>query len=330
MNSSETHGHSQSEYAEFGKGLLFSAITFATIIGNSLSLLALIVTKKWHARYLIVSLASTDLLLGLLVMPFATISAVKYRWIFNHGWCNAQGSLGFLLCQVSVVTIMCVSIERYILFSYPSLHFKWVQSSSKPMQWLVITSWLYGGVWTFFAWQISRFSYARELLNCAVDWRYNYSFTLICGLLTSCIPITVILFCNFKVTMKVSKMLRRWNATRERSESDIALKRHITEVKISRMLLVVTIAFIVCWTPYSVGGICYLLPNCSWPDEYFIVSVFLCLFNSCINPILYGTFNRRFRKTLRFLVWKILRLTRTGKNIGRMAALSLAPLPQQQ
>ena len=60
------------------------------------------------------------------------------------------------------------------------------------MQWLVITSWLYGGVWTFFAWQISRFSYARELLNCAVDWRYNYSFTLICGLLTSCIPITVI------------------------------------------------------------------------------------------------------------------------------------------
>jgi hypothetical protein len=319
-----THEHSaQSDFAEFGKGFLFSAITLATVIGNSLSLLALFVTKKWHTRYLIVSLAITDLLLGALIMPFATISAVKHQWIFSDFWCDVQGSLGFLLCQVSVVTIMCVSLERYVLFTNPSLHFKWVKNS-KAMQWLVVATWLYGGVWTFFAWQIAHFSYQKELLNCASRWRHNYHFTLICGIITSCVPISVILFCNFKVALKVSKMLKRMNITRERSESD-TMKRNIAEIKISRMLLAVTVAFLVCWTPYSIGGLCYLLPKCNWPDEYFIASVFFCLFNSTINPILYGTFDRRFRKALGYIFWKVLRITRTSKTLSRMTAINHSP-----
>ena len=322
-SSSGGHEHAtQSEFAEFGKGFLFSGITVATIAGNSLSLLALFVTKKWHTRYLIVSLAITDLLLGVLVMPFTTISSVRNKWIFSHFWCDAQGSLGFLLCQVSVVTITCVSLERYVLFTKPSFHFKWVKSSPKAMRRLLVLTWLYGGIWTFFAWQISHFSYQNELLNCAVRWRRNYHFTLFCGIITSCLPIAVILFCNFKVTLKVTKILKRMKLTRERSESD-TMKRNIAEIKISRMLLFVTVAFLVCWTPYSIGGVCYLLPRCQWPDEYFVASVFFCLFNSAINPILYGTFDRRFRKALGYIFWKVLRITRTSRTICRLTALNM-------
>ena len=324
-----THQHTtQSEFAEFGKGFLFSGMTLATIIGNSLSLLALFVTKKWHTRYLIVSLAITDLLLGGLVMPFATISAVKHRWVFSHVWCDVQGSLGFLLCQVSVVTIMCVSLERYVLFIKPSFHFKWVKSNPKTMQWLVIATWLYGGVWAFLAWQIPHYSYHKELLNCAVRWRHNYHFTLVCGIITSCIPITVILFCNFRVTLKVSKILKRMKITRERSESD-TMKRNIAEIKISRMLLIVTVSFVVCWTPYTIGGLCYLLAKCSWPEEYFIASVFFCLFNSTMNPILYGTFDKRFRKALSYIFWKLLRIIGATKTLSRMTALNMSPTQPQ-
>jgi hypothetical protein len=329
-SSSNGSGHqhtAQSEFEEFGKGFLFSGMTLATVVGNSLSLLALFVTKKWHTRYLIVSLAITDLLLGALVMPFATIAAVKHRWVFTHVLCDAQGSLGFLLCQVSVVTIMCVSLERYVLFIKPTVHFKWVKSNSKAMKWLVIATWLYGGVWTFLAWQIPHYSYHKELLNCTVRWRHNYYFTIICGILTSCIPIAVILFCNFRVTLKVSKMMKRMNITRERSESD-TMKRNIAEIKISRMLLIVTAAFVVCWTPYAIGGICYLLPKCNWPEEYFTASVFFCLFNSTVNPILYGTFDRRFRKALSYIFWKLLRITGTSKTLSRMTAINMSPTVQ--
>ena len=322
-SSSGSHEHAaQSEIAEFGKGFLFSGITVGTIVGNSLSLLALFVTKKWHTRYLIVNLAITDLLLGVLIMPFATISSVRHHWIFSNFWCDAQGSLGFLLCQVSVVTITCVSLERYVLFTKPNFHFKWVKSSLKAMQRLVILTWLYGGLWTFFAWQISHFSYQNELLNCAVRWRHNYHFTLICGIITSCIPITVILFCNFKVTLRVRKILKRMNMTRERSESD-TMKRNLAEIKISRMLLFVTLAFLICWTPYSVGGVCYLLPKCQWPDEYFVASVFFCLLNSAINPVLYGTFDRRFRKALSYIFRKVVGLTRTSRTLSRLTVLHM-------
>ncbi|XP_028396485.1 alpha-2C adrenergic receptor-like [Dendronephthya gigantea] len=325
MNSSD--GPSEhSEFAEFGRGFIFSVLTIAAVVGNSLSILALFVTKKWHTRYLIVSLAITDLSLGALVMPFATISAVKQRWIFNHVWCDAQASLGFLLCQVSVATITCISLERYVLFTYPSVHFRWVQTTSKGMQWLIIATWIYGGLWTFSAWQIPHFAYQRELLNCAVRWKHDYYFTLICGFITSCIPIAVILFCNFKVTLKVSKMMKKISINRDRSESD-TMKRNITQVKISRMLLAVTAAFLVCWAPYSIGGVCYLLPECTWPEDYYIASVFFCLFNSAINPILYGTFDRRFRRALRYVLWKVLKLVRTSTMaLSGLTAINMRPV----
>lgn len=313
----------QSELAEIGKGILFSGITVAVVVGNSLSLLALFLTKKWHTRYLIVSLAITDLLLGVFVMPFTTIAAVKHRWLFSQFWCDIQGSSGFLLCQVSVTTLTCVSLERYILFSKPSLHFHCARRGTRTMEWLIIGTWVYGGVWTFVAWQTAHFSYQRELLNCAVRWRKNYHFTLICGIITSCIPITVILFCNFKVALKVTKISKRIDLTRERSESETT-KRKIAEVKVSRILLAVAAAFLACWIPYSIGGLCYLLPRCNWPEEYFTVSVFFCLFNSAINPILYGAFDRRFRKALSYVFGKILRMMRTNRIVRRVYAVNVS------
>lgn len=288
---------SQSLFEAMAKGLVLSVMALITVAGNALSLFVLVTTGKWNTRFLIASLAVTDLLLGALVVPFAAVSSIKLQWIFGHMWCQTQGSLGFLLCQASVITITSITIERHMLFTRPNLHFKWFRKSPERTQYIVIFTWTFAGLWTFIAWQTSRFFYANELLNCVVDWRYNRRFTLVCGLITSCVPICVILFCNFKVV----KILRRWKLKKS-GTPDETLKRDIAEVKISRMLLVVVVVFLVCWTPYSVGGICYLLEGCVWPDEFFTVSVFLCLLNSCINPIIYGTFDRRFRRAVRMIL----------------------------
>ncbi|XP_046841584.1 histamine H2 receptor-like [Xenia sp. Carnegie-2017] len=318
----------ESDVAKSGKGIFLSAITVATIIGNSLSLLALIVTKKWNTRYLIVNLATTDLLLGLMVMPFSTISAIKNRWLFNRYLCDAQGSLGFLLCQVSVLTITCVSMERYILFQHASTHFKWMKSNSKLMLWVVIVTWFYGGMWTFLAWQIPQFSYQRELLNCAVVWRNNFHFTISCGVITMVIPISLILCCNFRVTIKVRKTLKKINLSRARSES-VAMKRSIAEVKISRMLLAVTVAFLLCWTPYSLAGLSYLISECKWPKQFYVASVISCLLNSAINPVLYGTFDRRCRHALAHIFCKRMLRKPTNRTVIRLKGSCCGPTKQR-
>ena len=53
--------------------IISTIFILATIIGNTLVILAVVIVKKLHRKdnYLIVSLATSDLLVGVIVMPFA-------------------------------------------------------------------------------------------------------------------------------------------------------------------------------------------------------------------------------------------------------------------
>lgn len=70
-----------------------------------------------------------------------------------------------------------------------------------------------------------------------------------------------------------------------------------------KMSIVIVICFIVCWTPYYLLGLWYWF----FPDDLegkvshsltHILFIF-GLFNTCLDPVIYGLFTIRFRKGLR-------------------------------
>ena len=70
-----------------------------------------------------------------------------------------------------------------------------------------------------------------------------------------------------------------------------------------KMSIVIVICFIVCWTPYYLLGLWYWF----FPDDLegkvshsltHILFIF-GLFNTCLDPIIYGLFTIRFRKGLK-------------------------------
>ncbi|GIX94309.1 octopamine receptor 1 [Caerostris extrusa] len=87
-----------------------------TILGNTLIIAAVATTRRLRTvtNYFVVSLAVSDLLVGLLVMPFAVVKEVTDGlWLFGQVACELWVSLDVMLCTASILNLCCISLDRY-------------------------------------------------------------------------------------------------------------------------------------------------------------------------------------------------------------------------
>lgn len=96
--------------------IFLSIIIIMTVFGNLLVMVAL--CKDRHLRkkktnYFIVSLAFADLLVALVVMPFAAIELTTGRWRYGEIFCLVRTSLDVLLTTASILHLCCIALDRY-------------------------------------------------------------------------------------------------------------------------------------------------------------------------------------------------------------------------
>ncbi|XP_066455244.1 5-hydroxytryptamine receptor 1F [Eleutherodactylus coqui] len=95
--------------------LSLSALTLMTTAINSLVIAAIIVTRKLHhpANYLICSLAVTDFLVAVLVMPFSIMYIVKETWVMGQAVCDIWLSVDITCCTCSILHLSAIALDRY-------------------------------------------------------------------------------------------------------------------------------------------------------------------------------------------------------------------------
>lgn len=140
----------------------FVILILATVLGNTLVLLALYLDKRLHSPsfYLIANMAIADLLLGknrikfrfdfvnsilvfrsgLSVLPFSSVlELLDGRWIFGESFCSAWLALDVLCCTASIMALMAVSVDRYIGVTRP-LNYSTIMTTQRTI-YLMIVVW---------------------------------------------------------------------------------------------------------------------------------------------------------------------------------------------
>lgn len=72
-------------------------------------------------NYYLLSLASADLLCGLLVVPLSVYPALMRRWVYGDIVCRLVGYLEVTLWAISVYTFMWISVDRYLAIRFDLL-----------------------------------------------------------------------------------------------------------------------------------------------------------------------------------------------------------------
>ncbi|XP_061452775.1 5-hydroxytryptamine receptor 1D [Rhineura floridana] len=94
---------------------ILAVITLATMLFNMFVIITIILTRKLHtpANYLIGSLAATDLLVSILVMPVSIAYTVSHIWTFGQIMCDIWLSSDITCCTASILHLCVIALDRY-------------------------------------------------------------------------------------------------------------------------------------------------------------------------------------------------------------------------
>uniref|UniRef100_A0A3B5RDG7 Histamine H2 receptor n=1 Tax=Xiphophorus maculatus TaxID=8083 RepID=A0A3B5RDG7_XIPMA len=280
-------------------GVILSLLILLTVGGNVLVCLAVCASRRLRCltNCFIVSLAVTDLLLGLLVLPFSALLQLGDEWPFGPVFCNFYISMDVMLCTASILTLLAISVDRYLAVTMP------LRYASLVLPWRVAVVLL--SVWTV--------SVAVSFLPIQMGWNtvngtvqnhgpwaserrcrfeLNRPYVLTDSLLTFYLPLLAMCWTYLQILR-----IARAQAKRIISARPIYHKATLT-------LAAVIGAFVVCWLPYFI--LFTVLGLKEHPDPgivpEFPIVLWLGYANSALNPLIYGALNKDFRSAYAHLL----------------------------
>ncbi|CAF0768237.1 unnamed protein product [Didymodactylos carnosus] len=101
--------------------LVLSSIVVLCICGNILVILSVFTFRPLRTvqNFFIVSLAFSDMLVAIMVMPFHIVTHIINRWVFGQIFCQIFVTSDVLLCTSSILNLCAIALDRYWAISDP-------------------------------------------------------------------------------------------------------------------------------------------------------------------------------------------------------------------
>ncbi|XP_038046752.1 somatostatin receptor type 5-like [Patiria miniata] len=218
----------------------------------------------------------------------------------------------FLLYVISTYNLLSLTMERYFAIVHP---FKYQAAFAKRPRLkvgvVIAACWIIGTVLNSYVLTIFNVQEGKCVSSVANRSKVIGSLSII---LQYIVPVAVMLFAYIRISVELKRGAARVGpapanvgpaagastADGDAHQADMMESLLRARRNTFKMLLIVFITFLVCWTP---NQIIYFLFNLGWNlgfDEwYYVLSVVMVAANSCVNPAIYAFKYRQFRKGLR-------------------------------
>lgn len=148
-SSNSTSEDQYTQLAIWGLAGLVSFLILFTIVGNILVVIAVLTSRalKPPQNLFLVSLASADILVATLVMPFSLANELMHYWFFGQIWCDIYLALDVLFCTSSIVHLCAISLDRY--WSVTQAVEYNLKRTPKRVKGMIVVVWLISAIISF-------------------------------------------------------------------------------------------------------------------------------------------------------------------------------------
>ncbi|XP_071328686.1 trace amine-associated receptor 13c-like [Trachinotus anak] len=280
--------------------IALSSISLLTVALNLLVIISISHFRQLHTptNILLLSLAVSDFLVGLLLMPVEILRNTAC-WFLGDLMCSLCNFVSFIITSTSVGDMVLISVDRYAAICDP-LHYT-TRVTERRVKLCVCLCWLCS---VFYSSLIVKDDLSQPDRHnschgeCVIF--IDYTTGTVDLVLTFIVPITLIIVLYMRVFVVAVSQARamRSHITAVTLQHSVTLTKK-SELKAARTLGVLVVVFLICFCPYygvSLAGDNLLNSSSS----SFVLYIFY--FNSCLNPIVYALFYPWFRKVIKLVV----------------------------
>ncbi|KAM9828959.1 rhodopsin-like [Syngnathus typhle] len=282
------------KYSLVAAYMLFLIITTFPI--NFLTLYVTLKHKKLRTplNYVLLNLAVADLFMVLGGFTVTLYTSLHGYFSLGVAGCNIEGFFATLGGEVALWSLVVLAIERYVVVCKPMSNFRFGEKHAicgLASTWIMA---LTCAMPPLLGW--SRYIPEGMQCSCGIDYYTpkpelnNASFVIYMFVLHFLIPLVIIFFCYGRLLCTVRA------AAQQQQESESTQR---AEKEVTRMVVVMVIAFLVCWVPYaSVAWYIFANQGVQFGPVFMTAPAFFAKSAALYNPIIYILLNKQFRNCM--------------------------------
>nr|XP_055063781.1 trace amine-associated receptor 13c-like [Misgurnus anguillicaudatus] len=278
--------------------VFFSVLSVWTVFLNLLVIISISHFKKLHTptNMLILSLAVSDLLVGLIGMPLEAIKLIETCWYFGDTICRLFIIIMGLLICTSLSNLVLIAVDRYVAVCHPLLYPQKITMTRTII--IICVCWFCSS-----AYNISVIiTTSQRKYTCYGECTIIITFALKITdmFLSFMFPCTVIITLYLRIfyvahhQVKVINSLMR--SGKHLTEGSVRRK---SESKAALTLGIIVMVYLFCWIPYF---ILTLTPNTSKTSVIAYFILWMVYINSGLNPLIYAIFYPWFKTSVKHIL----------------------------